>query len=249
MRSLARLFGRSVHPQVARPLVLTRMHHLACPACRSGCFSADSTNCVSLVSYSAVLGRRRMGPHRGRVLLGFLGRRPPSIVLACYSAFLTQRVGASCSVATWHTRRLAFLGDRSFRPSCDTEALTQKPMKRSKPNPNDPVDIDTTEPASESSVAKMLHNSYKERLAAMRGTDPDDFDIVFRLFASYETRFGVSNQFMQTNILAALAHLLNPGAPTCRAIDQTLRSSLATCSLRILPPCPQPSARTRHAKA
>ena len=81
-------------------------------------------------------------------------------------------------------------------------------MKRSKPNPNDPVDIDTTEPASESSVAKMLHNSYKERLAAMRGTDPDDFDIVFRLFASYETRFGVSNQFMQTNILAALAHLL-----------------------------------------
>ena len=112
MRSLARLFGRSVHPQVARPLVLTRRHHLACPACRSGCFSADSTNCVSLVSYSAVLGRRRMGPHRGRVLLGFLGRRPPSIVLACYSAFLTQRVGASCSVATWHTRRLAFLGDR-----------------------------------------------------------------------------------------------------------------------------------------
>ena len=78
---------------------------------------------------------------------------------------------------------------------------------------------------------------------------PDDFDIVFRLFASYETRLGVSNQFMQTNILAALAHLLNPGAPTCRAIDQTLRSSLATCSLRILPPCPQPSARTRHAKA
>ena len=131
----------------------------------------------------------------------------------------------------------------------DTEALTQKPMKRSKPNPNDPVDIDTTEPASESSIAKMLHNSYKERLAAMRGTDPDDFDIVFRLFASYETRLGVSNQFMQTNILAALAHLLNPGAPTCRAIDQTLRSSLATCSLRILPPCPQPSARTRHAKA
>ena len=67
--------------------------------------------------------------------------------------------------------------------------------------------------SSEATIGRLLHSGANERLAVMRGADPSDWDILFRFFESHKMRLGVAADMLMAQELAAMMHLLNPGAP------------------------------------
>ena len=92
---------------------------------------------------------------------------------------------------------------------------------------------DAVETDSGATVARLLQSGAKERRGIMCGADPSECDILFRFFASHEKRLGVASEMLMGQQMAAMMHVLNPGAPDKSALLPDFCPPY--CSLRLAP--------------
>ena len=106
-------------------------------------------------------------------------------------------------------------------------------MSHKRPKPSTASSEDAAEATSEATVARLLQSGAIQRRGVLRGADPADWDILFRFFAQHEKRLGVASEMLMGQQMAAMMHVLNPGAPDKSALLPDFCPPY--CSLRLAP--------------